>query len=81
MVKTVKEAVKEVVEGKKQNIQLTLMSELFNAALEQWNNEIVEYKDIAGYQLSGEWVAIMEKDGTTHAYPKSEIKHVKHYSE
>ena len=80
MVKTIKEAVKEVVEGKKQNITLRL-KDLYNDETDKYDEQYLTFEDIAGYQLSGEWVAIMEKDGTTHAYPKSEIKHVKHYSE
>ena len=79
MVRTVKEAIREVVEGKKQNLTLRLR-DLYDYNEDKCVEQYVTYENISGYQLSGEWVAIMEKDGTTHAYPKSEVKHVKHFS-
>lgn len=37
------------------------------------------FKDIMGYQVNGDWVAVSLKDGTTYAYPASNISRIKHY--
>lgn len=37
------------------------------------------FKDIMGYQVNGDWVAVSLKDGTTYAYPASDISRIKHY--
>lgn len=71
MVKKIEDKVKELVEGKKQNIEL-------------WANSSVEpfvvHEDIAGYSVNGDWVAVMTKDSTTHVYPAREITYIKHYT-
>lgn len=37
------------------------------------------FKDIMGYQVNGDWVAVSLKDGTTYAYPASNISRIKHF--
>lgn len=37
------------------------------------------FKDIMGYQMGSEWVAVSLKDGTTYVYPANTISRIKHY--
>lgn len=74
MVKKIEEKVKELVEGKKQNIELHLYEEY------GLPHKVVTHEDIAGYQLNGDWVAVMEKNGTSHIYPASRVQYVKHFT-
>lgn len=37
------------------------------------------FKDIMGYQMGSEWVAVSLKDGTTYVYPANTIARIKHY--
>ena len=69
-VKSVAAAVQEVVEGKKSNIEIHL-----------YVAEPVTVNDIAGYQINGDWLAIMTKDGQTLVYPARDVNFVRHYSE
>lgn len=69
-VKSVAAAVQEVVEGKKNSIEIHL-----------YESPIITVQDIAGYQINGDWLAIMTKDGQTLVYPSRNISFVRHYSE
>jgi hypothetical protein len=66
MVKPVEEKIKEVVEGKKQHVFLTVYES--SAIVER------EFNDVAGYQLSAEWVAVFGKDGQTYIFPARNIE-------
>lgn len=70
-VKSVAAAVQEVVEGKKSNIEVHLYTKI----------DPISVKDIAGYQINGDWLAIMTKDGQTLVYPAQDVSFVRHYSE
>lgn len=74
MVKKIEEKVKELVEGKKQNIELSIYENYGLPSIK------VGHEDIAGYQLNGDWVAVMEKNGTTHVYAAKSVEYVKHYT-
>lgn len=89
MVKSVKQAVEEVVHGKKQNFHITLAyPELLDAkaALKERGLEVREnfdgpiFEDIAGYSVNSEWVAVTTKEGETYVYPARNIARLKHYS-
>jgi hypothetical protein len=69
MVKSVEKAVKEVVEGKVQNVFLE-----FNTGA------TFEHEDVAGYSVNGDWVAVMDKKGTTHVYPARSVSYIKHFN-
>lgn len=69
-VKSVAAAVQEVVEGKKNSIRVHF-----------YTDEPEVFQDIAGYQINGDWLAIMTKDGQTRVYPARDISFVRHYSE
>ena len=71
MVKKIEEKVKELVEGKKQNIELHLYD------YENGGRSIAEHKDIAGYQLNGDWVAVFDKESSSHIYKASEVQFIK----
>lgn len=51
----------------------------FNIELFFASNEVKEYVDIIGYQVSNTVVAIMTKDGETLVYPLSNITFIRHY--
>ncbi len=72
-IKTVEEAITEVVEGKKNNIEISLFSR-------DGVRDHLKHEDIAGYQLNGDWVAVMTKDGETLVYPAKMVTFVRHYS-
>jgi hypothetical protein len=74
MVKKIEDKVKELVEGKKQNIELHRLNEDFVI------DNICVHEDIAGYSVNGDWVAVMTKDSTTHVYPAKQIAYIKHYT-
>lgn len=80
MVKSIKDAVQEVVEGKKQSIIMEFHEDLYDAEKDVYFSRVQQYDDIAGYQLNGDWVAIMMKDSTTHVYPASSVRYVKHFT-
>lgn len=69
MVKSVEKAVKEVVEGKVQNVAISF-----------YVNEDAFHADIAGYSVNGDWVAVMTKEGTTHVYPAKDVSYIKHFN-
>lgn len=69
-VKSVAAAVQEVVEGKKNSIEIRFYVE----------GPLV-IADIAGYQINGVWLAVMTKDGQTHVFPARDVSFVRHYSE
>ncbi len=77
MVKTVKEAVKEVVEGKKQNIELQS---------EEWSENgggfrtVFKHEDIAGYSVNDTFVAVMDKNGATFIYMIQNFDRIYHYN-
>lgn len=77
MVKSVKDAVKEVVEGKVQNIEIH--TETYDIQSRPVR-KIVTHEDIAGYSMNGDWVAVMMKDATTYIYPAHTVQFVKHYT-
>lgn len=90
-IKTIEEAVADVVAGpvNKQNLKITLNSDALWEARNMRELRKIEtpedfegpdFKDIMGYQISGEWVAVSLKDGTTYVYPKGSIARVKHYN-
>ncbi len=79
MVKTVKEAVKEVVEGKKQSIDL-LRNPDWDFDAEKEVKVVMSHEDIAGYSVNSDFVAVMTKDGTTHIYMIRDIEYIKHYN-
>lgn len=90
-IKTVEEAVADVVAGPvtKQGLKITLTEDARWAAMNMRQLREIEtpedfegpdFKDIMGYQISSEWVAVSLKDGTTYAYPKSAIARIKHYN-
>jgi hypothetical protein len=51
----------------------------YNIELFFASNEVKEYVDIIGYQVSGTVVAIMTKDGETLVYPLASITFIRHY--
>ena len=67
MVKSVEKAVKEVVEGKGYDVTLHMR-----------DGKDLAFKDVAGWQLSSEWVAVMTKDGGTYAYRASTVDSASH---
>ena len=75
MVKTVKEAVQEVVEGKKQNIELQCIEEGAARFFTRFKHE-----DIAGYSVNDKFVAVMDKDGATFVYMVDQFDRIYHYS-
>lgn len=38
-----------------------------------------DFKDIIGYQVNQNWLAVSTKDGSTYVYPASSIARIKHY--
>ena len=89
MVKTVKEAVQEVVEGKKQGLHITFQAyerEMAIEAMQRRGMDIREgfdgpiFEDIAGYTINGDWVAVMTKEGETYVYPAAGVARIKHFS-
>lgn len=52
---------------------------VYNIIIHFNDREAVEFKDIAGYQLNGDWVAVSIPDGTTHVYSASDVYYVQHY--
>ncbi len=38
-----------------------------------------DFKDIIGYQVNQNWVAVSTKDGSTYVYPADSIARIKHY--
>ena len=79
MVKKIEEKVKELVEGKKQNIDIHFFGQ-YDFVQEREVPKVVDHADIAGYSLNADWVAVMTKEGTTHIYPASEVTYIKHYT-
>lgn len=90
-IKTVEEAVADVVAGPvtKQGLKITLEYSARQDAIDMRNLRGIltgddfegpDFKDIMGYQISSDWVAVSLKDGTTYAYPKSSIARIKHYN-
>ena len=79
MVKSVEKVVKEVVEGKQQNIEIYFSGYYDVDQLCEVPN-IEKHDDIAGYSVNGDWVAVMEKDSTTHVYPARGVNYIKHYT-
>lgn len=69
MVKSVEKAVKEVVEGKVQNV-----------FLEFTTGATFEHEDVAGYSVNGDWVAVMDKKAATFVYPARNVVFIKHYT-
>lgn len=51
----------------------------FNIELFFASNEVKEYVDIIGYQVSNTVVAIMTKDNETLVYPLANITFIRHY--
>lgn len=90
-IKSIVEAVKEVTSPTvyEQNLHITLVlqprAEAI-AALKARGLEVREhfdgpiFKDIAGYQVNGEWVAVTLKEGTSYVYPAKNINRLKHYN-
>lgn len=37
------------------------------------------FKDIVGYQVNQEWVAVSLRDGSTYVYPADHVARLKHY--
>ena len=64
-VEAIKQAAKEVLGN--YNVRITLI------------DGVREFEDIAGYNITGEWVAISLKDGSTTAIPRTEIMELFHY--
>lgn len=88
-VKSVEKAIDEVINGKTQNLHITLTLQARQeaiAALKARGLDIREnfdgplFEDIAGYTINGEWVGVMLKDGATYVYPKTSIARVKHFN-
>lgn len=88
-VKPVEQAVAEVLEQVQQNLHITfdLQHQLeAKAAMKARGLEIREnfdgpiFKDIAGYQINSNWVAVSLRDGTTYAYPAAHVVRIKHYN-
>lgn len=52
---------------------------VYNILISFYDRKAVEFKDIAGYQLNGDWVAVSMHDGTTHVYSASDVCYVQHY--
>mgnify|MGYP003463551744 CR=1 FL=1 len=69
MVKSVEKAVKEVVEGKIQNVEIFF-----------YVRADAIHEDIAGYSVNGDWVAVMSKEGTTHVYPAKDVSYIRHFN-
>ena len=89
MVKSVEKTVKEVVEGKVQNLHITFkeaQKQEAIAALTRRNLPIREgfdgpiFQDIAGYSVNGDWVAVMTKQGDTYVYPAGSVARIKHFN-
>lgn len=79
MVKSVEKAVKEVVEGKTQNIEL-YENKWSVAVDENVLTLMAKHEDVAGYSVNGDWIAIMSKDGSTHVYSAHNVDYIKHYN-
>lgn len=90
MIKKVEDKVKEIVEGAKQSLHITLdnyaredaKKMLIERGLEMrehWDGPI--FKDIQGFQLSANLVSVTLKDGVSYAYPMSSVARIKHWSE
>ena len=88
-IKSVEKTVDEIVNGKTQNLHITLGLQARQeaiAAMRQRGLDIREnfdgplFEDIAGYTINGEWVGVMLKDGTTYVYPKTSVARVKHFN-
>lgn len=81
-VKTVEEAVKEVVEGKPtvQNIELqrAVTAEDFYPSGQFVT--LYQHNDIAGYSVGDKFVAVMDKNGGTFIYILGDIDRIYHYS-
>lgn len=81
-IKTVAEAVNEVVEGKKQNIEL----QVYDYVVDEFDvapigfKTIYKHEDIAGYSVNSDFVAIMTKDGATFIYMVRTFNRIHHYS-
>lgn len=73
-VKTVDEAVKEVVEGKKQNIELQM------EGFEDTFVTVYKHEDIQGYSVNDQFVAIMDKQGATFIYMVKNFDRIYHYN-
>ncbi len=78
-VKTVDEAVKEVIEGKKQNIELQQYC-FKDKNLELGLETKFKHEDIAGYSVNDKFVAIMDKEGATYIYMVAQFDRIYHYS-
>lgn len=78
-VKTVDEAVKEVVEGKKQNIELQNERYLEDSDCFEFVT-IFKHEDIAGYSVNDQFVAVMDKDGATFIYMVKNFDRIYHYN-
>lgn len=76
-VKTVDEAVKEVVEGKKQNIELQV--EKYEMEGPTFHT-LFKHEDIAGYSVNDQFVAIMDKEGATFIYMVKNFDRIYHYN-
>ncbi len=86
-VKTVDEAVKEVVEGKKQNIELQVFDYPPPDEMDPFKEQgirgfktLVKHEDIAGYSVNDKFVAIMDKQGATFVYRMDNFNRIFHYS-
>lgn len=78
-VKTVDEAVKEVVEGKKQNIEL--QQAVYDAATGEYPlTALYKHEDIAGYSVNSDFVAVMDKEGATFIYMVKNFDRIYHYN-
>lgn len=75
-VKTIEEAVKDVVSPKTQNIEILKEGYFDN----DYKQELIEHKDIAGYSVNGDWIAVMTKEGDTYVYPSEGVLRIRHYS-
>lgn len=89
-VKTVEQAVEEVVQVQTQSLHVTLnlqSRQEAKAAMLARGMQIPElfdgpiFRDIAGYQVNGAWLAVSLKDGTTYAYPIANVSRFKHFNE
>ena len=89
MVKKIEEKVKELVEGKKQNLHITFNNyarEDAELALIKRGLPVREnfdgpiFEDISGYSVNGDWVAVMTKDGATYIYPANSVARIKHFT-
>ncbi len=56
----------------------TVASVGYDIHITMYNDTVTSYRDILGYQVGNQWVAVSLKDGTTYAHPASAIVLIQH---